>query len=198
MIVAGSGNSKKWGIGKNIFVTDASEDERDDDARDDDARDKMISDMKEGKSGYGMDPKRKEASLYYYMPLKIEESGETWYVVTAVSESVPVSSYKMQKPDNILINIESERYNKVKGSLRFNYMFPVPDECINERIIADDPNKILLNLEWKFCNENETRIRNKAKQTYSKVINKVNPSIVNNSCDFKLLERLCAEYQKQC
>ena len=24
----GSGNSKKWGIGKNIFVTDASEDER--------------------------------------------------------------------------------------------------------------------------------------------------------------------------
>ena len=55
---------------------------------------------------------------------------------------VPVSSYKMQKPDNILINIESERYNKVKGSLRFNYMFPVPDECINERIIADDPNCI--------------------------------------------------------
>jgi hypothetical protein len=53
---------------------------------------------------------------------------------------VPVSSYKMQKPDNILINIESERYNKVKGSLRFNYMFPVPDECINERIIADDLN----------------------------------------------------------
>lgn len=90
-IVAGSGNSKKWGIGKNIFVTGASEDERDDDARDDDARDKMISDMKEGKSGYGMDPKRKEASLYYYMPLKIEESGETWYVVTAVSESVLTS-----------------------------------------------------------------------------------------------------------
>ena len=100
---------------------------------------------------------------------------------------VPVSSYKMQKPDNILINIESERYNKVKGALRFNYMFPVPDECIKERI-----------MEWKFCNENEIRIRNKAKQTYSKVINKVNPSIVNNSCDFKLLERLCAEYQKQC
>ena len=111
---------------------------------------------------------------------------------------VPVSSYKMQKPDNILINIESERYNKVKGALRFNYMFSVPDECIKERIIADDPNNILLNLEWKFCNENEIRIRNKAKQTYSKVINKVNPSIVNNSCDFKLLERLCAEYQKQC
>lgn len=52
---------------------------------------------------------------------------------------VPVSSYKMQKPDNILINIESERYNKVKGALRFNYMFPVPDECIKERIIVQIP-----------------------------------------------------------
>lgn len=52
-IVAGSGNSKEWGIGKNIFNEAVSEDERDDSARD-----RMISDMKEGKSGYGMDPKR--------------------------------------------------------------------------------------------------------------------------------------------
>ena len=108
---------------------------------------------------------------------------------------VPVSSYKLKKTDNILIRIESERYNKVKGSLRFNYMFPVPDTCIKERIIADDPNKILLNLEWKFCNENEAHIRNKAKQTYSKVVNKVTPGIVNNSCDFKFLEKLCATYK---
>ena len=49
---------------------------------------------------------------------------------------VPVSSFKTQKPDNILIKIDSERYNKVKGTLRFNYMFPVPDNCIKERIIA--------------------------------------------------------------
>ena len=48
----------------------------------------MLSNMKEGKSGYGLDPKRKEVSLYYYMPLKIEESGEPWYVVTAVEDSV--------------------------------------------------------------------------------------------------------------
>lgn len=36
---------------------------------------------------------------------------------------VPVSSYKMQKPDNILINIESERYNKVKGALGLTICF---------------------------------------------------------------------------
>ena len=51
----------------------------------------MLSNMKEGKSGYGLDPKRKEVSLYYYMPLKIEESGEPWYVVTAVEDSVLTS-----------------------------------------------------------------------------------------------------------
>ena len=48
----------------------------------------MISDMEAGKRGYGMDPKRREVSLYYYMPLKIEETGEEWFVVTAVAESV--------------------------------------------------------------------------------------------------------------
>ena len=77
---------KNWGIGRNIFNTDVSEDERDDYAGD-----LMLSNMKEGKSGYGLDPKRKEVSLYYYMPLKIEESGEPWYVVTAVEDSVLTS-----------------------------------------------------------------------------------------------------------
>ena len=85
-IVATSGNSKELGIGRNIFNTDVSEDERDDYAGD-----LMLSNMKEGKSGYGLDPKRKEVSLYYYMPLKIEESGEPWYVVTAVEDSVLTS-----------------------------------------------------------------------------------------------------------
>ena len=41
-IVATSGNSKEWGIGRNIFNTDVSEDERDDYAGD-----LMLSNMKE-------------------------------------------------------------------------------------------------------------------------------------------------------
>ena len=83
MIVADSGNSKEWRIGKNIFNADISPDEQDDTAKN-----QMISDMEAGKRGYGMDPKRREVSLYYYMPLKIEETGEEWFVVTAVAESV--------------------------------------------------------------------------------------------------------------
>ena len=82
-IVADSGNSKVWRIGKNIFNADISPDEQDDTAQN-----QMISDMEAGKRGYGMDPKRREVSLYYYMPLKIEETSEEWFVVTAVAESV--------------------------------------------------------------------------------------------------------------
>lgn len=32
--------------------------------------------------------------------------------------------------DNILIEISKDKWKPVKGSLRFNYMFPIPDECI--------------------------------------------------------------------
>ncbi len=77
---------KNWESGEIFFNTDVSEDERDDYAGD-----LMLSNMKEGKSGYGLDPKRKEVSLYYYMPLKIEESGEPWYVVTCSEDSVSTS-----------------------------------------------------------------------------------------------------------
>lgn len=82
-IVATSGNSKEWRIGKNIFNADISPDEQNDTAKN-----QMISDMEAGKRGYGIDPKRREVSLYYYMPLKIEETGEEWFVVTAAAESV--------------------------------------------------------------------------------------------------------------
>ena len=47
-IVATSGNSKEWGIGRNIFNTDVSEDERDDYAGD-----LMLSNMKEGHCSRG-------------------------------------------------------------------------------------------------------------------------------------------------
>lgn len=112
---------------------------------------------------------------------------------------VPVSSYKKQQKDNILINIIRDAKNPVKGSLRFNYMFPAPDECITELIISKEEVKRrnLLNKELRFVLENEERIRNKAKQTYSKVKNQVNDNIVKNSCDFKLLEKACKNYSKK-
>ena len=110
---------------------------------------------------------------------------------------VPVTSYSKKQPDNILVEVSSDRIKPVKGSLRFNYMFPAPKECINKLIIANEPDskrKSLLNKELNFILNNETRILNKAKQTYSKVTNKVNDFIVTNSCDFALLEVACNNY----
>jgi protein AbiQ len=38
---------------------------------------------------------------------------------------VPISSYKKKQPNNILIYLEDDHFNQIKGSLRFNFMFPV-------------------------------------------------------------------------
>ncbi|WP_053982992.1 type III toxin-antitoxin system ToxN/AbiQ family toxin [Niameybacter massiliensis] len=110
---------------------------------------------------------------------------------------VPVSSYSIKRSDNILINIDSDTVNPIKGSIRFNYMFPIPKGLAKELIIKNESNsgrRSLLNKEWKFCIENEVKIRNKARQTYSKVINRVNESVAKNSCDFRLLEQACQTY----
>ena len=39
---------------------------------------------------------------------------------------VPFSHYDKQQEDNILIKVDYHKRIKVAGSLRFNYMFPVP------------------------------------------------------------------------
>ncbi|VYU68152.1 type III toxin-antitoxin system ToxN/AbiQ family toxin [Clostridium butyricum] len=113
----------------------------------------------------------------------------------------PVSSYKKKQDENILIK---DKHGDVKSSIRFNYMFPVPDEYLkykdfnikpdgvdNEKYLKD---KSLWEIEYDFCKKNETKILNKAKQTYKKVTKKLKPSLIENSCDFILLERAMDEY----
>ena len=58
--------------------------------------------------------------------------------VNGMNYYVPVTSYKQQKPDNFLIKASN---GQVVSSLRFNYMFPVPDGLISERIIANEPDR---------------------------------------------------------
>ena len=83
---------------------------------------------------------------------------------------VPVTSYKQQQSENILIVFEDDRYNKIKGSLRFNYMFPVSDKFIAERIIkneSDIKRRLFLNAQLRFCIDNKEKIFNKARRTYN-------------------------------
>ena len=134
----------------------------------------------------------------------VEYEGERKFlcgVVLEVNEHkyyVPVTSYKTKQSENILIIIGKDKHNNVKGSLRFNYMFPVPDICITERIIKNEPDisrRMFLNAQLRFCINNAKAILNHAKRTYLIVTRELNKGLLSNSCMFKLLETACADYQ---
>jgi protein AbiQ len=109
---------------------------------------------------------------------------------------VSVSSFKIKQEANILIKIPGDRV-EVKGSLRFNFMIPVPSNCLEELIIANEEDldyKLLLNKEYNFCMDNKDKIIEKANKIYKKVIKNQNQKLTDNSCDFKLLEQAYSGY----
>ena len=56
--------------------------------------------------------------------------------VNGMNYYVSVSSFDKKQEANILIRIPRDE-KEVKGSLRFNYMVPVPEECIEKLVIKD-------------------------------------------------------------
>ncbi|WFA07920.1 type III toxin-antitoxin system ToxN/AbiQ family toxin [Tissierella sp. Yu-01] len=118
--------------------------------------------------------------------------------INNVDYYVPVTSYKKKKSENFLIIFDDDKFNKIKGSLRFNFMIPVPKVAITERIINDEENgirRIFLQKQLDYINSNRQIILNRSKRTYLRIINNYNPELTKNSCDFKFLEEKCLEYQ---
>ncbi len=112
---------------------------------------------------------------------------------------VPVTSYKKQQSENILIKFKDNPDNPIKGSLRFNYMIPVPDECIHLRIIANEPSekrRIFLWKQLKYIQSISDRIYKKAERTYKSVKKGFYPNLRQYACDFDLLEQKCLEYEQ--
>ncbi len=87
--------------------------------------------------------------------------------VNNVDYYVPFSYYDRQQEDNILIKVDYHKKTKVAGSLRFNYMFPVPKKCL---------------------------IQKKALKTYNRVLKGDDEELLKNSCLFLVLEEACIEY----
>lgn len=116
--------------------------------------------------------------------------------VNDVDYYVPFSHYDKQQEDNILIKVDYHKEVKVAGSLRFNYMFPVPKRCLIPIDFSDFPEdrKILLRKEYKSCLHLLSQIQKKAIKTYQRVLNKDNEELINNSCMFSLLEESCKKY----
>ena len=73
---------------------------------------------------------------------------------------VSVSSFDKKQEANILIRVPGDK-KEIKGSLRFNYMIPVPEECIEKLIIReveDEKYQQLLDKEYQFCKKNALQI----------------------------------------
>lgn len=101
----------------------------------------------------------------------------------------PVSHYDKQKANNVLIVVPTDKQKPVKGSVRFNYMFPVKPEYLTKvqiNNIPDAQQKRLMQKELKFCMDNEPVLLLVALQTYLNVITQ--PCAPNYACDFRLLE----------
>lgn len=116
--------------------------------------------------------------------------------VNGMNYYVSVSSFDKKQEANILIRVPGDK-KEVKGSLRFNYMVPVPDECIEKLVIkdvADEKYRLLLNKEYQFCMNNAERIQKKANKIYEMVITNRKQILTDNSCAFRILEDGCWEY----
>lgn len=110
---------------------------------------------------------------------------------------VPVSSYKIKQDNNILIRLDDDKFNPIKGSLRFNYMFPVADEYITKRDFSkESPNRAeFLRRQWVFCNSIESEIKEMAHSTYKTVIDGRDKGLIKASCAFKILEEAAPNYK---
>lgn len=119
--------------------------------------------------------------------------------VNGINYYVSVSSFDKKQEANILIRIPGDE-KEVKGSLRFNYMVPVPNECIEKLVIKNEPDekyRLLLNKEYQFCMDNAEKIQKKANKIYDMVINNRKQILTDNSCDFKILEEAYQKYIEQ-
>ena len=118
--------------------------------------------------------------------------------VNGINYYVSVSSFSKKQEANILIRVPGDE-KEVKGSLRFNYMVPVPDECIEKLIIKDvqdEKYRMLLNKEYRFCVNNAQRIQKKANKIYEMVTENRKHILTDTSCDFRILEEGYREYIK--
>lgn len=117
--------------------------------------------------------------------------------INEINYYVSLSSFNKKQEANILIRVKGDR-EEIKGSLRFNYMIPVPEECLTPLIIkeeTDENYRNLLNKEYQFCKANEDKIIKKAKKIYDMVLHNKKQKLTDNSCDFQLLEQAYLEYK---
>lgn len=145
----------------------------------------------------------------------VRYSGRSKFVYGAVLEVnnvlyyVPVSHYNKDREYNLLIKIKHRNKTEVSGSLRFNYMIPVPKMCLHQLNFKDsrcysEQEKIKLQKEYRYCKSKLSSIQKLAQKVYNRVtsestkpvseLSEKNIALLKNSCDFTLLEKAYWKY----
>ena len=117
--------------------------------------------------------------------------------IHGVSYFVPVSSYSRKQQDLMLIRDKSDRH--ILGSLRFNYMIPVPKNMLQKldiNALPTENNRVHISKELAFCRRNRDKIYSSALKTYQRVKSGNYPELNQHSCDFELLEEACVKYME--
>lgn len=113
---------------------------------------------------------------------------------------VPVTSYNKNQEDNILIKVKHNKQLVCVGSLRFNYMFPVPIACTKQLDFKDkiytNEYRLLLEQEYRYIKKTIklVNIQKQAKKTYERVVGGLDENLSKNSCAFSILEQAYIEY----
>ena len=118
----------------------------------------------------------------------------TLFKINGLNYFAPVSSFNIKQSSNYVIEVG----NVPVGSVRYSFMFPVPDAEIKQKVINNESDyqyRFLLRQELKYCNKNREVIQSKAKAIYHKALDK-NTTYHQFCCDFQLLEKKCREYTK--
>lgn len=85
----------------------------------------------------------------------------------------PVTSYAKSQEDLILLRDKKD--NKILGSIRFNYMIPVPKQCLHKLEIKSLPtekSRVHTSKELSFCRRKRDNIYKTALKTYKRVTEK--------------------------
>ena len=91
----------------------------------------------------------------------------TLFKINGLNYFAPVSSFNIKQSSNYVIEVG----NVPVGSVRYSFMFPVPDAEIKQKVINNESDyqyRFLLRQELKYCNKNRESFKVKQKQSITR------------------------------
>ena len=148
---------------------------------------------------------KQETRIYHrkYIGLVTELKGHKYFVPMSSPKDIDFLPNGEIKKDS-LIKIYMHSKKVLYGTIRFNYMIPVPASELEEVTVNDEGDfkyKILMQSEYFFINANREKIEKTAVRLY-KMRTTYDPSKNKNklmeiTLDFTSLEKMCDEYRKK-